>query len=180
MSIDRRRTLAALAGAAALGASKKVYAAPVREAAPRAELDAGAFGLRPNAPDDQSSILQRAIEQAAAARAVLRLPPGFYRAGGLQLPTYAAIKGVAGASRIVMNGGPSMMAATGGDHISITDIVLDGAGIPLPERRGLLHVTQGRAFRINNCEIVNSGRNGISLESVEGEVAANTISGGDA
>jgi uncharacterized secreted repeat protein (TIGR03808 family) len=180
MSIDRRRTLAALAGAAALGATKKAHAAPAREVAPRAELDAGAFGLRPNAPDDQSSILQRAIEQAAAARAVLRLPPGFYRAGALQLPPYAAISGVAGATRIVMSGGPSIMSASGSEHIAITDIVLDGAGIPLPERRGLLHVTQGRAVRINNCEIVNSGRNGISLESVEGEVASNTINGGDA
>jgi uncharacterized secreted repeat protein (TIGR03808 family) len=180
MSIDRRRTLAALAGAAALGATKKVHAAPLREAAPRAELDAGAFGLRPNASDDQSSALQRAIEQAAAARAVLRLPPGFYRAGALQLPPYAAISGVAGATRIVMSGGPSIMSANGSEHIAITGIVLDGAGIPLPERRGLLHVTQGRAVRINNCEIVNSGRNGISLESVEGEVAANTINGGDA
>jgi uncharacterized secreted repeat protein (TIGR03808 family) len=43
-----------------------------------------------------------------------------------------------------------------------------------------LHVTQGRAVRIADCEIVNSGRNGIALESVEGEVTGNTISGGDA
>jgi uncharacterized secreted repeat protein (TIGR03808 family) len=100
----------------------------------RAELDAVSFGLRPNASDDQSQILQRAIEQAAAARAVPRLPPGFYRAGALQLPAYAAISGVAGASRIVMAGGPSMMSASGSDHVTITGLVLDGAGIPLPER----------------------------------------------
>jgi uncharacterized secreted repeat protein (TIGR03808 family) len=179
MSVDRRRMFAALAGAGALSAASQTRAAPARDATPRAELDAGTFGLRANAPDDQSSVLQRAIEQAAAARAILRLPPGFYRAGGLQLPPFAAISGVAGASRIVMTGGPSMMSATGSDHVAITNIVLDGAGIPLPERRGLLHVTQGRAVRIHNCEIVNSGRNGVSLESVEGEVTANTINGGD-
>jgi uncharacterized secreted repeat protein (TIGR03808 family) len=179
MSIDRRRMLAALAGAGALGAANKAHAAP-RDPAPRAELDAGMFGLRANATDDQSTILQRAIEQAAAARAVLRLAPGFYRAGALHLPAYTAIAGVAGATRIVMAGGPSMMSATGSDHVAISDMVLDGAGIPLPERRGLIHVTQGRAVRIAGCEIVNSGRNGVSLESVEGEVAANTIDGGDA
>src|ERR1700723_1994860 len=156
MSIDRRRTLAALAGAAALGATKKAHAAPAREVAPRAELDAGAFGLGPNAPDDQSQIFQRAIEQAAAARAILRLPPGFYRAGALQLPPYTAIKGVAGATRIVMAGGPSMMSAIGSDHVAVTGVVLDGAGIPLPERRGLLHMTQGRAIRVADCEILNS------------------------
>jgi uncharacterized secreted repeat protein (TIGR03808 family) len=153
---------------------------PVRDAAQRAEIDAASFGIRPNAAEDQSQALQRAIGQAAAARTVLRLPPGFYRAGGLQLPPYAAIAGVAGATRIVMAGGPSMMAAAGSDHVSISGLVLDGAGIPLPERRGLLHVAQGRAVRIADCEIVNSGRNGIALESVEGEVTANTINGGDA
>jgi uncharacterized secreted repeat protein (TIGR03808 family) len=181
MGIDRRGVFAALTGAAALGTASEARAAQPRETVSRAEIDAASLGLRPNAPDDQSQILQRAIEQAAAARAVLRLPPGFYRAGALQLPSYAAISGgVGGATRIVMAGGPSMMSATGGDHVSVTGIVLDGAGIPLPERRGLLHVTQGRAIRIAGCEIINSGRNGVSLEAVEGEVSANTINGGDA
>jgi len=136
MGIDRRRVFAALAGLGAVGAASEARAAAVRDAPSRAELDAVALGLRPNAPDDQSQVFQRAIEQAAAARAILRLPPGFYRAGALQLPPYAAIKGVAGATRI--------------------------------------------AIRVTDCEIVNSGRNGISLESVEGEVSANSISGGDA
>jgi uncharacterized secreted repeat protein (TIGR03808 family) len=180
MSIDRRRLFAAIAGAGAVGAATDARSMPVRDAGPRAEIDAASFGIRPNAAEDQSQALQRAIEQAAAARAVLRLPPGFYRAGALQLPPYAAIAGVAGATRIVMAGGPSMMAAAGSDHVSISGLVLDGAGIPLPERRGLLHVAQGRAVRIADCEIVNSGRNGIALESVEGEVTGNTINGGDA
>ena len=180
MGIDRRRVFAALAGLGAVGAATDVRAAAARDAPSRAELDAVALGLRPNAPDDQSQIFQRAIEQAAAARAILRLPPGFYRAGALQLPPYAAIKGVAGATRIVMAGGPSMMSATGSDHVAVTGVVLDGAGIPLPERRGLLHVTQGRAIRVADCEIVNSGRHGVSLEFVDGEVTSNMIHGGDA
>jgi uncharacterized secreted repeat protein (TIGR03808 family) len=180
MGIDRRRLFAAMAGAGAIGAAGDARSMPVRDIPARAEIDAASLGIRPNAADDQSQALQRAIEQAAAARAVLRLPPGFYRAGALQLPPYAAIAGVAGATRIVMAGGPSMMATTGSDHVGISNLVLDGAGIPLPERRGLLHVAQGRAIRIADCEIVNSGRNGIALESVEGEVTGNMISGGDA
>ena len=56
MAIDRRRMFAALAGAGVFGAASEARAAPVREVAPRAELDAGALGLRPNAPDDQSQI----------------------------------------------------------------------------------------------------------------------------
>jgi uncharacterized secreted repeat protein (TIGR03808 family) len=179
MSIDRRRLFAVMAGAGAIGAAGEAWSMPLRDA-PRAEIDAAAWGVRPNAADDQSAALQHAIEQAAATHAVLRLPPGFYRVGALQLPSYAAIAGIAGATRLVMSGGPSMLSATGADHIGISGLVLDGAGIPLPERRGLLHIAQGRAVRVADCEIVNSGRNGIALESVEGDVSGNTISGGDA
>jgi uncharacterized secreted repeat protein (TIGR03808 family) len=179
MSIDRRRLFAVMAAAGAVGSVGEARSMPARDAS-RAEIDAASLGVRPNAADDQSQALQRAIEQVAAARAVLRLPPGFYRAGGLQLPSYAAIAGVAGATRLVMSGGPSMLSATGADHVSISGLVLDGAGIPLPERRGLLYIAQGRAVRVADCEIVNSGRNGIALESVEGDVSGNTISGGDA
>jgi hypothetical protein len=68
-----------------------------------------------------------------------------------------------------------MMSGTGSDHIRITGLVLDGAGIPLPERRGLLHFAQGRSLRITDCEIVNAGRNGIALESIEGEITATVV-----
>ncbi len=175
MSIDRRRLFAAIAGASAATAASEAQSRPARDGGLRAEIDAAAFGLRPNGSEDQTQAFQRAIEQAAATRAVLRLPPGFYRAGSLQLPPYATIAGVAGATRIVMSGGPSMMSATGSDHIGISGLVLDGGNIPLPERRGLLHFAQGRSMRIADCEIVNAGRNGIALESVEGEVTATTV-----
>jgi len=175
MSINRRRLFAAMAGAGAAGASSEAQSMPARDAGSRAEIDAAALGLRPNAAEDQTQAFQRAIDQAAAARAMLRLPPGFYRTTSLQLPPFAAIAGVAGASRIVMLGGPSMMSATGSDYVAIRGLVLDGGNVPLPERRGLLHFTQGRSLRIADCEIVNAGRNAIALASIEGEVTATTI-----
>jgi uncharacterized secreted repeat protein (TIGR03808 family) len=177
MGIDRRGLFAALAGVGAFGAAGEAPAEPARVAGPRAEIDAGTLGVRPNAPDDQSPVMQRAIEQAAAARAILKLPPGFYRAGALQLPSHAAIVGVPGATRVLMGGGPSLLTASGGEHISLTGLVLDGAGIPLPERRGLLHVSQAGSVRIAACEIVKAGGNGIVLESVEGQIVGNTVSG---
>jgi hypothetical protein len=94
MSLDRRRLFAALAGAGAASAGNaagEAQAMPARELGLRAEIDAVSLGIRPNAAEDQTQNLQRAIDQAAAARAVLRLPPGVYRAGGLTLPPYAAI-----------------------------------------------------------------------------------------
>ncbi len=183
MRLDRRRLFAVLAGSGAVAGATGAGAAqiaPTREFGARAEIDATSLGLRPNAAEDQTQILQRAIDRAAAGRAVLSLPGGTIRAGALQLPPYTAISGVAGATRIVMAGGPSMMAATGSDRIDIRGLVLDGGGIPLPDRRGLLHFAQARGLRIADCNIVNAGRNGIVLEATEGEVTGNTISAADA
>jgi uncharacterized secreted repeat protein (TIGR03808 family) len=179
MRLDRRRLFAALAGAAGAGATTRALARGETDSAPRSRIDAAAFGLRPNATDDQSRTLQRAINRAAAEGTVLQLRAGTYLAGGLQLPPNAAIAGVAGATRIVRLGGPSMLMSTGSDHVSLSGLTLDGANIPLPERRGLLHLTQGRALRISNCEVINAGRNGIALEAMDGEVAGNTVSAAD-
>jgi putative cofactor-binding repeat protein len=178
MSLDRRRLFAALAGAGVATAGTAVPAL-ARDVAARPVTDATALGLRPNAPDDQSKALQRAIDQAAAAGTVLQLPAGFYRAGALNLPPHAAIAGVAGMTRIVMAGGPSMLSAMGSDNIALSGLILDGANIPLPERRGLIHLAQGRALRIADCEIVGAGRNGIALEALDGEVTGTTVSAAD-
>jgi len=181
MRIDRRRLFAAFAGAASASAATDARARDWQDgdAMPRAEIDASALGLRPNSAEDQSLAFQRAIERVAAARSVLRLAPGVYRAGSLRLPPFAAIAGVAGATRVVMADGPSMMSSSGSDHIALSGLVLDGANIPLPEGRGLLHVAQGRAVRIADCEIVNAGRNGMTLEAIAGEVTGNTVSAAD-
>jgi uncharacterized secreted repeat protein (TIGR03808 family) len=179
MNLDRRRLFAALAGAATAGVATPALARGETDGAPRSGIDAAAFGLRPNAADDQSKALQRAIDRAASDGAMLQLRSGTYLAGGLQLPANAAIAGVGGATRIVMLGGPSMLMSTGSDHVSLSGLIFDGANIPLPERRGLIHLTQGRALRISNCEIVNAGRNGIALEAIDGDVSGNTISAAD-
>src|SRR5208282_1886422 len=57
------------------------------------------------------------------------------------------------------------LSSTGGDHLNLTGLVLDGNGIPLPDGRGLVHLAHGRAVRIADCEIVNAGRNGVTLEA---------------
>jgi uncharacterized secreted repeat protein (TIGR03808 family) len=179
MNLDRRRLFAAFAGAATAGAATTALARGEADGAPRSGVDAAALGLRPNATDDQSKALQRAIDRAAAEGAVLQLRAGTYLAGALQLPPHAAIAGAAGATRIVMAGGPSMLSAAGSDHISLSGLVFDGANIPLPERRGLIHLAQGRALRIANCEIIGAGGNGIALEAMDGEVTGNTIAAAD-
>lgn len=189
MTLDRRRLFAAFAGAAgaATAASpalarraQQAETLPPHEAASRAAIEGTALGLRPNATEDQSKALQRAIDHAAAIRTALHLPSGRYRTGDLKLPSYATITGVAGATQLVLSAGTSLVTAAGGEHIRLSGLVLDGADVPLPQQSGLIHVAQVHALRITDCEIVNAGGNGIALEGAEGEVAGNTISAADA
>ena len=177
MKFDRRRLFAAIAGAASAGAATPVAAREPFAAAPvpRFEIDATSLGVRPNADIDQSAMLQSAIARTAAAGSLLRLPPGVYRAGALQLPPFAAIAGVIGSTRLIMTAGPSLLTATGSDYVSISGLVLDGNHVTLPDGRGLVHLTQGRALRLIDCMIINAGGNGVTLDEIAGEMTGITV-----
>jgi len=89
--------------------------------------------------------------------------------GGTQLV------GVRGATRLIFTGGASMLSGEAASGIGLTNITLEGGGIPLPARRGLVHCLGGRDIRIVDCEITGSGGNGIWLENVSGDISGNII-----
>jgi uncharacterized secreted repeat protein (TIGR03808 family) len=174
MDVNRRYLIGlTVAGAGALAMASK----PARAAQPVSAFgrDATQFGLRPGSPEDQTKVLQRAIDEAARAHAPLMLPPGVYRTGMLRLQSGSQLVGVRGATRLVFNGGVSMFASEGADSLGLDGLVLDGGGIALPVRRGLVHCLGGRDIRIAGCEILASGGSGIWLENVAGDVSGNII-----
>ncbi|MEA2863768.1 MAG: hypothetical protein QOC84_1724, partial [Bradyrhizobium sp.] len=148
MDVNRRH----LIGASAAGAVSALAMSPdAARAAPLSSTlgrDATAYGVRPGSPDDQTKVLQRAIDEAARAQAPLALPPGVYRTGMLRLQSGTQLIGVRGATRLVFSGGASMLSGEGAGRIGLANITLDGAGIPLPTRRGLVHCLGGRDIRI--------------------------------
>ena len=172
MDVNRRHLIgvsaAGVAGALAV-APDAARAAPLTSALGR---DATQYGLRPGSPDDQTKNLQRAIDEAARAQVPLALPPGIYRTGLLRLQSGTQLLGVR-ATKLVFNGGASMLQSDGEGHIGLSGITFDGAGIPLPTRRGLVHCLGGRDIRITDCEIIGSGGNGIWLEQVSGDISGN-------
>jgi uncharacterized secreted repeat protein (TIGR03808 family) len=176
MDVNRRHLIGAsaagVAGALAMSPDA-ARAAPLTSALGR---DATQYGVRPGSPEDQTRILQRAIDDAARAQVPLALPPGVYRTGMLRLQSGTQLIGVRGATKFVFNGGASMLSGEGADSIGLTNITLDGGGIPLPTRRGLVHCIGGRDIRIVDCEITGSGGNGIWFENVSGDVSGNIIS----
>jgi uncharacterized secreted repeat protein (TIGR03808 family) len=174
MDVNRRHLLGiAAAGAGALAMSSRVMAAQPISALGR---DATQYGLRPGSPDDQTRVLQRAIDDAARAQTPLALPPGVYRVGTLRLQNGSQLVGVRGATRLVFGGGASMFTSDGANSVGLNSLVLDGGGLPLPARRGLVHCLGGRDIRISDCEIVASGGNGIWFENVAGDISGNIIS----
>ncbi|MCA6110200.1 TIGR03808 family TAT-translocated repetitive protein [Bradyrhizobium cenepequi] len=173
MDVNRRHLIgAATAGAAGALALPvdAVRAAPLPSALGR---DATQYGVRPGNPDDQTKVLQRAIDEAARAQAPLALPPGVYRSGPLRLQRGSQLIGVRGATKLVFNGGLSMFLGEGADSIGLTGLTLDGGNVPLPTRRGLVHCLTARDVRITGCEITGSGGNGIWFEQVSGDVSGN-------
>jgi uncharacterized secreted repeat protein (TIGR03808 family) len=172
MALDRRRFLAFSAVAAPL-ASRGAAAGPLSSIG----IDASHLGVRAGSPDDQSRALQAAIDQAASARVPLALGPGIFRAGDLRLPAGAHLIGVRGATRIVLTRGPSLISANGAAALTLTGLTLDGVAMPLPEGRGLVHFANGRGVRITDCEVVASGRHGVMLDAIEGEVAGSSVAG---
>ncbi|UPJ67350.1 TIGR03808 family TAT-translocated repetitive protein [Bradyrhizobium sp. 191] len=173
MDLNRRHLIGAstagIAGALAMPADA-ARAAPLTSLLGR---DATQYGVRPGSSEDQTRALQRAIDEAARAQMPLALPPGVYRSGLLRLPNGSQLIGVRGATRLVFTGGTSMIQSDGSDAIGLTGITFDGGNIPLPTRRGLIHVLGGRDVRMADCEITKSGGSGIWLEQVAGDVSGN-------
>lgn len=175
MEVNRRH----LIGASAAGVAGALAISP--EAARAAPListlgrDATQYGVRPGSPDDQTKALQRAIDDATRAQTPLALPPGVYRTGLLRLQNGTQLVGIRGATKLVFSGGASMLSGEGASSIGLTNIALDGGGIPLPTRRGLVHCIGGRDIRIADCEIIGSGGNGIWVENVSGDISGNII-----
>jgi uncharacterized secreted repeat protein (TIGR03808 family) len=176
MDVNRRHLIGAsaagVAGALAMSPDA-ARAAPLTSSLGR---DATHYGVRPDSPEDQTRALQRAIDDAARAQVPLALPPGVYRSGALKLASGTQLVGVRGATKFLFTGGRSLLSSEGGSSIGLTGLTLDGAGIALPTRRGLVHCLQGRDLRIADCEITGSGGNGIWLENVSGAVSGNIIS----
>ena len=174
MDLNRRHLLGAAGMAGALATANAAQAAPT---APASALgrDATQYGVRPGSPDDQTRALQRAIDEAARAQVPLLLPPGIYRSAMLRLSSGSQLLGVRGATKLQFTGGASLLLSEGADHVTLGNITLDGGGIPLPARRGLVHCLSGRDIRIVDCEITHSGGSGIWFEQVAGEISGNII-----
>jgi uncharacterized secreted repeat protein (TIGR03808 family) len=175
MTLDRRTLLTGLTATGVTAPLTVAYGAT----APGGGfgMDVTKFGVKPNGVDDQSRALQEAINSAAGSRVPLFFPPGIYRAGDLSLPSGAQLVGVAGASRITLGFGASLIAASRAESIMLSGLTFDGGSRPLPEKRGLLTIRNTREFVMRDCTLTGAGGSALILEGVDGEISNNVFTG---
>ncbi|MCV3239966.1 TIGR03808 family TAT-translocated repetitive protein [Mesorhizobium sp. ZC-5] len=181
--LNRRRFLRQTAGFAVAGLTvpSAVHAANlpgIQAAAMRGSIDATDLGARPGALDDQSRIFARMLEKAGNQDMPLFLPPGTYVVSNLTLPRHLRLTGVPGATRIIYGGDGHLFAAEDAEHIELSGLVIDGANRWIGDHaQGLLDLRRVQHLVIDNCRIMGSGKNGISLERVSGRIERSEISG---
>ncbi|MFN5714235.1 MAG: TIGR03808 family TAT-translocated repetitive protein, partial [Bradyrhizobium sp.] len=173
MDVNRRHLIGASAAGVAGALALSPDAAPAAQSTGSLGRDVTHYGVRPGSPEDQTRNLQRAIDDAARAQVPLAFPPGVYRTGLLRLAPGSQLIGVRGASRLVFNGGASLLEAEGAGGIVLMGLSFDGGNVPLPTRRGLVHCLAGRDIRITDCQFMASGGSGIWFEQMSGDVSNN-------
>lgn len=178
--LNRRTLLAATPGiaAATLSLTGTATAGLLEKAAMRGSIDSTDFGVRPGALDDQSKAFNRMLLKAADADIPVFLPAGTYAVSNLKLPRRVRLSGVPGATRIVYGGDGHLFFSEGAERMELTGLVIDGANRWLADYvLGLIDLRDVPHLTMDNCEIVGSGKNGISLERSGGRIERSTISG---
>jgi uncharacterized secreted repeat protein (TIGR03808 family) len=178
--LDRRRFLVGF-GAAGLSlpaAAKAQGLAGIELTAMRGSISATELGVYPAAFDDQSRSFSQMLQSASETGAPIFLPPGDYVVSNLTLPGQVRLSGVPGATRIVYGGDGHLMLAEDAEHLELSGVVLDGSNRWLADHvQGLLEARRTRHFVLDNCTILGSARNGVSLERVSGRIERSHISG---
>ncbi len=181
--IKRREFLAFTIGTAAgttLGSIGDAQAASGRTqiAGLRGSIDGAELGLRPSADDDQSRVLQKAIDAAAKRGKPLFLTAGTYQVSNLTLPDGARLVGVPGRTRLVYGGEGHLFFAENVTHIGLEGLMLDGANQPLGDYTpGLIHFSEVRDFSIIDCVVSGSSKSGLAIDRSSGHITRNDISG---
>ncbi|MEM5473561.1 TIGR03808 family TAT-translocated repetitive protein [Hoeflea sp. AS60] len=182
--LSRRNLLLSLAGASAasLLAPSAVTRAVSGDLFSQIDLrgghDADLAGLLPDAVDDQSRRFQSAIDDAAAAGRILRLPPGSFVISNIDLPDGTRIMGVPGATRLIYGGRGHFMLAEGARRIELSGLVLDGANQRLGGHvSALLHLRGVSEAVIEDMAVAGADGHGITLEACAGRINHSEISG---
>jgi uncharacterized secreted repeat protein (TIGR03808 family) len=177
MTLSRRDWLrTALFGTVAASAGPALAQAP-RPSAPAPlgslGLEAAQFGLRPGSAEDQSRALQAALVEAVKRDAPLIVAPGRYRIANVVLPENTRLIGVSGATQFIAAQAGPLLVARRIKRAAISGLVLDGLDIKAGQRSGLLNAEEVLDLSLSDCEFVNAGSVGLTLNRTAGRIERN-------
>lgn len=179
--MDRTRRVLLSAGGLAAAATPLAVAVGAADAAtPRrlgsqrpfnGNMSVTEFDVFPNIPADQTAALQKALDRAAARKAVLTLPPGHYLTRPLTLRPGSHIAGCGPQTRLIQIGIGPVLSARVAHRVTVEDMTLDGAMRPLGDTAGgVLKLEAVAQVTLNRLHITQSSFNGISLIGCGGTV----------
>jgi len=175
-----RRSFVSLS-AAGLGAELALARTPAeaRIVTPHAgALDAAHFGVDPALTRDQSTALQRAINEAALRGTPLFLPPGRYLVRDIVLPDGLYLSGVPGRSQLLFAGGDTMLVGRDAKRLTLAGLTVAAAGNRFTDTTpGLVYLRSVAALSVDNCQISGGTRSGLALEYCAGRISNCEISG---
>ena len=175
MDIDRRRLIALTALTGAMPVATFATPAVARRCRRSASMPPNS-ACAPAAAPTRPTCCNRAIDQTAGARVPLVLGPGDYRTGELKLPTGTQLVGVRGATRLDLHRRRSAdLGARRRSRHALRPRARRRRPAAARERRAHPVSRRARNLRIVDCEILDSSRNGIALEAVDGIVSGTTV-----
>lgn len=181
--LNRRAFLKGSGGFAVAGLAGLAWAAPTPAAATpfSGAINAADAGVTPGSTRDQGKALAKLLDKSAGSGAPVFLPPGTYSFSNIRLPARARLVGVSGATRLLYGGDGFLLLAEDAEHIELSGLVLDGAHRWIADNaqglQGLAAFRRVRNLVIDDCQIVDSGANGLALEAVSGRIERSAISG---
>ena len=169
--MDRRKFLA-LSGATTIGMATSLAPNIAHAAPPITNLNAAVFGLKPNISTNQSSILQQAVDGAAAKQVPLFIPAGSYVVGGIHLPSNIHIFGAKNQSILLQSGDQPILFNVDSDNITLENLNLDG-NLTGPNRDAIVDINKAQTLNISQCQFYNTTGNGLHLYGCGGQIINN-------
>lgn len=130
--------------------------------------DVRRLGVEPDAPHDQTKVLQRAIDRGAEG---LFVPPGRYVATRLRISRPVAIVGVPGLTTLLAGGAGDFISIEGAAAVTLSGLGLDG-------RDTAQHLVVGeevQGLTVESCDLRNAAAAGISLSRSAGRIGGSTV-----